>query len=336
MIFGNLPEINFSILPFSQKPYLVIFNITQRCNLRCSYCFGRYYSDREELTFRQIKKIFTQFYHLGARRLSLSGGEPLLHQEIDKVIRLAVDLGFEVGINSNGVLVPDHLESLRLLKNLSISLDGATASVHDQFRGKGSFKKVIKGIEAATAAKIPLHFCATLTEANLDKWREILDLGKKYQALVQLSPLCPSFRGEKKTSPNKAFGREIKKVLKEIIKEKERKGNNLFYSKRTYQLVLDWPDFKKDTSSKREIGHPVCLVGKKTVFLDSQGNLFPCLRVPNLVKGQSCLNLGAKRAYNRLVLPPCRSCRWPCFLEYNSLFNFKVPALLNFLTNRRG
>lgn len=328
------PKVNTSVLPFINKPYILLFNLTQRCNLRCNYCFGQYYSETEELSFSQIKKLLSQFYDLGVRRLGISGGEALLHKDIDKVIESAVKLGFEVGLNSNGILVPYHLKSLSLLSNLSISLDGASEKIHDKYRGKGSFKKAMTGIEAAYRAGIPLHFCCTLTDANLTEWPKLLDLAKKYKAFVQISPLYPRFRGEGGLKVAKAWEKKIKSTVTDIILKKQTKGNRIFYSESTYRLILNWPDFSNDISSVQQRGHPVCLAGKKFLTLDPKGNLFPCVRLTEVMPGNNCLRMGVKRAYDNLSHPQCKSCRWACYIEYNLLLNLKLAALVNLVTHR--
>lgn len=307
------------------------FNITQRCNLRCSYCFGQYYSENLELSIGQVSKILSDFYSLGVRRLGLSGGEPLLYKDIDDLIKIAVDIGFDVGLNSNGILVPEHLSALKLISNLSISLDGASPEVNDMYRGKGSFERTLEGIKAAYKAGIPLHLCCTLTNVNINEWPKLLDLGKKYNALVQISPLYQQFSGEK----NVLFPKHLDKIkfrslILNIIKEKK-KGSNIFFSEATYRLILNWPDYKQDTSPKREAGHPVCLAGKKMVTLDSHGNLFPCIRVSREVKGQSCLEMPVREAYTKMSSPPCKSCLWACYIEYNSLLNLSFSSIRNFI-----
>lgn len=329
-----LPKISYSALPFIKRPYILLFNITQKCNLRCTYCFGKYYAETGELSFPQIKKILTEFHDLGVRRLGISGGEALLHKDIDRVIEEAVRIGFEVGLNSNGILVPHHLKSLRLLKNLSISLDGPTAEIHDKYRGKGAFKQALAGIEAAYQAGIPLHFCCTLTDANLKEWPKIINLAKKYNALVQISPLYPRFRGDGGLKLAKAWEKKIKKTLADIIQEKKNKSNRIFYSENTYRLMLNWRDFTNDISFTGESGHPSCLAGRKFVVLDHKGRLFPCVRLTDSMSGQNCLKMGVKQAYNQLPRPECKSCRWACYIEYNLLLNFKFSAIANLLLSR--
>lgn len=334
MILKSFPKVEFSVLPFIKKPYVLFFAITQRCNLRCSYCFGKYYSESGEMTYSQIKKLLLQFYALGVRRLAISGGEPLLHKDIDKVIKIAVDLGYDVGLNSNGILVPFHLKALRLLSNLSISLDGATEKIHDKYRGVGSFNKAMVGIKTAAKAGIPLHFCCTLTDNNLNEWPKIIDLAKKYKAQVQISPLYPRIRGEGGLKLAKVWEERIKTALENIIKIKKISNNNIFFSEKTYKLLNSWPDYKNDTSLSKTNGHSACLAGKKMIALDCYGNLLPCVRLDGLMKGQNCLKLGVKKTYENLSIPPCKSCRWACFIEYNSLLNLKPSAVINLLINR--
>ena len=331
---GFLPKISYFALPFIKRPYILLFNITQKCNLRCSYCFGKYYAETGELSFPQIRKILTEFYDLGVRRLGISGGEALLHKDIDRVIEEAVKIGFDVGLNSNGILVPYHLKSLRLLKNLSISLDGTTAAIHDKYRGKEAFKRALAGIEAAYQAGIPLHFCCTLTDANLKEWPKIINLAKKYNALVQISPLYPRFRGDGGLKLAKAWEKKIKKTLTDIIQEKKNKSSRIFYSENTYRLMLNWPDFTSDISSVRELGHPPCLAVNKFVVLDHKGRLFPCVRLTDSLPGQDCLKMGVRQAYNKLLQPQCKSCRWACYIEYNALLNFNLSAISNLFLNR--
>jgi MoaA/NifB/PqqE/SkfB family radical SAM enzyme len=323
-----IPKISLSLFPFVHKPYLVMFNITEKCNLRCRYCFGQYYDQKTQLTLPQIKKILLDFYALGARRLALSGGEPLLYKDIDQVIKFASSLGFSIGINSNGILVPKHLKALKLLGNLSISLDGENAKIHDYYRGKGSFDKAIAGIEAAHKAKIPLHFCLTLNSKNINHWPKVLKLAKKYKAKVLISPLYPQFSPSNKNAQDKSWQKQLRKTLQNLALEN---NSCLFYTKETYKLLSKWPDFKKDISSKKIKGYPACVAGKKMVFLDSSGNLFACQRLSSINLGLNCFKLGVKKSYTLLPSPSCSSCSWACYLEYNSLLGFKPKALLNFL-----
>ena len=339
MIHRLLKEGNIlqpSLFFFVKSPFMVFFNVTQRCNLHCSYCFGQYYSDAQELALPQIQTILSEFYNLGARRLGLGGGEPLLYHRIEDLIEFSANLGFSVGLNSNGILVPKYISALKQLDNLSISLDGASCETHDKYRGKGSFHKAMEGIECAYKAGIPLHLCVTLTDANVEELPKIIELGERFKALVQISPLYRQVHQEKNDSFPIFLSKEnFLHSIDEIIKEKK-KGGNIFFSERTYQLIKKWPDHRWDTAKVRRKGHPVCLAGKKFVHLDSAGKLYPCARASYQMQGNSCLTIGVKKAYLTLPSAPCKSCMWACYLEYNSLLNLSWGSLWNFIKSRKG
>lgn len=329
-----LPKISSSLFPFVDKPYIVYLNLLQRCNLRCSYCFGQYYKETAELSLEKLSKILAELYDLGARRVNISGGEALLYKDIDALIENAVGIGFDVGIVSNGILVPRHLNALKLVSNLTISVDGATPETHDKYRGKGSFEKAIGGLEAASEADIPLNIACVLSDANAEEWPQVLELGKKYHAPVQMSPLYGQFRGDEETDCPRPLAKEqFKKVITDIL-EAKKKGANVYFSEDTYRLILGWPDFNQDTSTIRETGHPVCLAGKKTVALDPHGKLYPCMRLTEEVEGQDCTRQSVKEAYKNLPTPPCKSCLWACYVEQNSLTNLRPEPILNLLRNR--
>ena len=330
---GKISSIIFqpAILPFVNRPFIVLFNLTERCNLRCVYCFGQYYSDTQDLTLAQAGTILSGFYELGARRLGLGGGEPLLYQHIEDLIEFSVNLGFSVGLNSNGILVPRYISSLKKLSNLSISLDGVSPETHDKYRGKGSFHKAMEGIECAYKSGIPLHLCVTLTDANADELPEIIELAKSFKAMVQVSPLYGQAGKEQNASFPPFLSKErFLSAIEWLIKEKKKNGN-IFFSERTYQIIKEWPDHHRDTAGVRRKRHPLCLAGKKFVHLDSAGKLYPCARASYQMQGNSCLAMGVKEAYATLPSAPCKSCIWACYLEYNSLLNLSWDHLWNFI-----
>lgn len=273
---------------------------------------------------------------MGANRLGLSGGETLLHRDIDYVIEEAIKLGFEVGINSNGILVPNHLSALSKVNNLTIGLDGATPETHDRYRGRGAFEKAMGGIIAAYEAGIHLHLAFTLTKANAYEWRAVLGMGQKFNAWVQFNPLLePIFETRRETTVKRLSPERLKEILAEILEEKK-KGAPVFASEETLRLLMNWPEPDRDHYPFRMKGHPVCLAGRKMIFIDNRGTMYPCLRVSGQKIGRNCFDLGLREAYKSLPPPPCKSCRWPCFLDYNAILNLWPSALSNLHKIRSG
>ena len=67
-------------------PFLLVFHITGRCNLNCSYCYASKYSKYGDLSLEKVKEILNQAKDLGTKNIIFSGGEPLLHSEIFKIL----------------------------------------------------------------------------------------------------------------------------------------------------------------------------------------------------------------------------------------------------------
>ncbi len=119
--------------------------LTTRCNLDCSYCYTRRY--KWDLATEDCLRLLVQARDLGAASVSLTGGEPSLHEGFDTVISSAADLGFEVVVISNGWNWPDEriARFVSLPRSrLALSLEGRTAEVHDRIRGKGAFATLVR------------------------------------------------------------------------------------------------------------------------------------------------------------------------------------------------
>ena len=217
-----------NILPFIRKPCIALIDVTKRCNLKCSYCFGLYADTRGDLNGKQFIEIMRSLRTLGVRRIGLSGGEALLHPDIDSILKEAYALGFSVGLNSNGILVPQLIDVLKPLDNLTISIDSSTAEIHDTYRGEGSFDKAIAGLQAAYDAGIPLHLAMTVSEHNRHEIEHVLILAKRFKAQLLISPRYEeiSSKNNEKTTP--VENRFLIPTLQKIIELKGRNEETIF------------------------------------------------------------------------------------------------------------
>jgi len=142
--------------------YLFV-EITQRCNLACRHCGSDCGRDAHlaELTTDQWLSFFA---YLGARGLNqktvlvLTGGEPLCHPELDRLLGGLLDARLSFGMVTNGVgLTGERAERLLRagLSSLTVSLDGLERS-HDWLRGRtGAFARATRGITIMAAARLP-------------------------------------------------------------------------------------------------------------------------------------------------------------------------------------
>jgi MoaA/NifB/PqqE/SkfB family radical SAM enzyme len=96
----------------------------------------------KELSTEQIFSIIDELADNGTQRVSISGGEPLLREDIGEIISHIKKKGMGCGLNTNGLLVPDRIEEVRKVDSITISLDGEREA-HEANRGRGTFEKVM-------------------------------------------------------------------------------------------------------------------------------------------------------------------------------------------------
>jgi len=139
-------------------------SVTDRCNLRCTYCMprevfgaGYHFLPREDLlTFEEITRLARVFASLGATKIRLTGGEPLVRRELPTLVRMLAGIdGVELAMTTNGALLPALAGPLRQagLDRLTVSLDAMDEGIFQAMNDSGlSVSRVLAGIEAAEAA----------------------------------------------------------------------------------------------------------------------------------------------------------------------------------------
>lgn len=140
-------------------------SVTDRCNFRCTYCmpaeiYGegyRFLPRKELLTYEEISRLTGIFVRLGAAKVRLTGGEPLLRQELEKLVAMLAPInGVEdIALTTNGFLLPEKAEPLRAagLRRVTVSLDTLDEDIFQRMNGRrASVAQVLAGIAAAEAA----------------------------------------------------------------------------------------------------------------------------------------------------------------------------------------
>ena len=148
-------------------------SVTDRCNFRCVYCmpksvFGtdyRFLDRKELLTFEEIERVARAAVALGVEKLRLTGGEPLVRKDVDRLIAMLAPLGVELTLTTNASLLESKAQVLASagLHRVTVSLD----SLDDEtFRLMNdvdfSVSRVLDGIEAAAAAGLPVKVNAVV------------------------------------------------------------------------------------------------------------------------------------------------------------------------------
>jgi cyclic pyranopterin phosphate synthase len=128
-------------------------SVTRRCNLGCFYCHREGYESSDEMSVEEIARICKAFHSLGVRKLKITGGEPLVREDIVEIIA-AMPPFDEISMTTNGVLLADYAQSLKDagLSRVNVSLDTLNTEKYRFATRGGRLERVLEGIEAAVEA----------------------------------------------------------------------------------------------------------------------------------------------------------------------------------------
>lgn len=131
-------------------------SVTDRCNLRCTYCMPEdvvYRDKRELLSFEEIADFVRLVVPLGIDKIRLTGGEPLLRRDLPKLVQMltAIPGLRDVGLTTNGILLAEHAQALRTagLHRLNVSLDTLDPERFRELTRRSGLERVLAGIEQA-------------------------------------------------------------------------------------------------------------------------------------------------------------------------------------------
>jgi GTP 3',8-cyclase len=134
-------------------------SVTDRCNLRCTYCMPEdvvFMDRRELLTFEEMAHFVRVAVPLGIDKIRLTGGEPLMRRDLERLVRLIVAIPGvkDIGLPTNGLLLAEHAQALydAGLRRLNVSLDTLDPDRFREVARRDGLEKVLKGIAAAKAA----------------------------------------------------------------------------------------------------------------------------------------------------------------------------------------
>jgi radical SAM protein with 4Fe4S-binding SPASM domain len=167
-------------MDFEGFPFIVGWELTLTCNLRCAHCGSSAGQPRRnELTTTEALDLCAQFPALLVQEVDFTGGEPLLRPDWPVIAARLIALGIPTNVLTNGMSVGAEMVARMKdvgISGVGISLDGLEPT-HDYIRGrKGSFAAVLHAIEAMQAASLPFNVITTVTALNLGELPELLAL----------------------------------------------------------------------------------------------------------------------------------------------------------------
>lgn len=255
------------------------YYITLRCNDTCEFCPIWQQDEYKEIEERPYD--LTLVRKTGAELLNITGGEPLLREDLPQILKQAKGLGFIIQLTTNGLLYPEKARQLAgLIDRLFFSLDYPIAEEHDRSRGIECFHAVIKGVKLAQELGQQPILKFTMTRDSIRFLPEMIELAEKLKVLIYLNPVYDFFGTQGFEKPTLSHIR--------------------YYSRRKH-VILNYALLEFLKSGGNRVVWPRCRAKESTITILPDGSrVLPCF-----------FNPGGKQGREDI----CSSCmRWPYML----------------------
>ena len=277
------------------SPKWIAWEITRRCNLRCVHCRSSSQLEVEghpDFSLDEAKRVLDDIRSYASPVVVLSGGEPLLRSDVFDIAAYGTGLGLRMCLATNGSLVTaDTCRQITEsgIRMVSLSLDGSTAAVHDDFRNQpGAFEGVMNATRLFNAHNIDFLINSSFTKRNQDEAPKIHQLVKSLGATAwYLFMIVPTGRGEEIMAelipPD-----EYEAMLNwhyDMEKEEDELLVRPTCAPQYYRVVLqrakeEGEKFKRRTLKFSTGGSKGCLAGQLICMIDVDGNVLPCSYFP--------------------------------------------------------
>lgn len=158
-ILNHLPEVNKMIEDNKTPPLAVEIDLTNLCNHHCIWCMFDRYRDKNPDTLKteRLYTLLEELKSVGVKAITyVGGGEPTLHKDFSDILYKSKELGFDIGLVTNGELLLNNIQCIKdNCKFCRVSLDAGSKTDHQKLHGsrRKSFKRILDGIKALGEVK---------------------------------------------------------------------------------------------------------------------------------------------------------------------------------------
>jgi len=313
-------------------PIFVAWDITYKCNLNCFFCDRQtIYRDKlnKDLGLSKAKTVVDNLADADVMTLGITGGEPLLRNDLEELAKYAKDKGLIVTLSTNGTLVT-RSRAQRLVNSfhsISISLDGLS-DTHDKVRGKeGAYDKAIQGLKHLSTTNprvsaIGVNF--VLNKLNFQELRKVFDTVKNIG--IDYFFIQPVIGSGSWVIPEDAINSSIEQIL-------EMKSNYRRHISQSYYFINHISDYITGTVPK------LCDAGRLYLAVNNEGKLFLCPGLPRTKETyigsllqHSMVDLLKSKKLKRIknaIVPKCPPCLMNCTTEFSLLARSPLKTILS-------
>lgn len=298
----------------------ITIDVTSKCNLRCKHC--RVNEIEYDMPLEEIKTAFKKLSDFKPRGVFISGGEPLIREDIVDIVKESKKLAPVTVLNTNSLLLTEKkLKDLieAGLNYIQVSVDGIEEQ-HDYIRGKGTYRKTIEKLKMINkySDKIKLHISSVVSLKNIDYMEEFA------RQILEVEKINVQILGFKRFIPNNvlkdtaSLGREgLKKLYDNLNKlQKKYKGKttiasdmpmkNVFNEKKAFEVLKKY--------NMQCVG---CSAGVNGISIRNDGTVTPCtllyISCGNILKqdlNEIMENASMIKIKNRELKGKCGNCKY--------------------------
>jgi len=256
---------------FRKNPQIFSFQIeiTSRCNERCIHCYIPHENKIKDIKPELYYNVLDQLSDIGTLGLTISGGECFMHKNIDDFLRYAKKKDFNISILTNATQMKD--DQIKLIKELEVSLVQVSVysmipDIHDTITQlPGSHKKTITTIEKMVNADIPVQISCPVMKINRQGYKDVLQWanGLKMKAYTDFIMMGKT-DGTDDNLSQRINLEETKLLLKDMMD----------FDKDYIEMMETKAPPSRDIEKYAE--EPICGVGRDTLCMIADGNLYPC------------------------------------------------------------
>lgn len=239
------------------QPLAALLELTYACNWRCVFCYNPRHHDRRSLRAHEWSRVLDDLRHLGTLNVTVTGGEPLAHPEALEIMAAVRERAMSFRLFTNGALVTDavarRLAELRPVA-VELSLHGACAATHERgTAAPGSWDSMWRGIGHLRAQGLPVVLKTPLTRLNEGELLEMVALVEREGLPYTVDPTL-THKDDGDPAPLEWS------VTPEGLD-------------RLYRLLASRGHLP---GSNRVAGGLNCGLGRTTLAVDPEGNVYPC------------------------------------------------------------
>jgi radical SAM protein with 4Fe4S-binding SPASM domain len=269
-----------ALLSSLERPFIANLEVTSQCNLACTFCSAQLAKfRRDDLPTDLILQVIARIAEDGVRSIFLTGGEPLLRQDIPLIIRECVSRGMDVSLSTNGTEASSELAASLAaagLEELQVSIH-APDSTHDRLVGcTGALDRGLAGLQNLVGAGLVVTVAAVATRANYPRLPRLAErvarLGAKHFRVLRLMPHSPEML--RQVVPHRQ--------MQALVKRLARIGQGSAGLSVDVHAPPGFLDPLSHDPGEYAILHPLChtcTAGKLSMGIMSNGDCVPCLEL---------------------------------------------------------